>query len=132
MILTDNDMIALTTLHGNAVEYQEAQRKLFAVSQRWCPACHSILPISAFREIAKMELGRGSRCHACEKSKRRRSFMKLSDATRRARFLKRNPGRRPKSTRGPYAKTAAERAAGTYIVDPIHDDLWLATPSDGH
>lgn len=130
MNLTDSDMIALTNLHGGTTEYQEAQLKLFATGHRWCPACLSVLPLDSFAVVRAMALGRASRCRSCESAKRRRSFVKLSDATRRARFFKRKPGKRPKPTRGPYSKTAKSRSAGTYIIDPIHRDLWLAAAAD--
>lgn len=128
MILTDTDMVALTTLHGGTTEYQDAQCKLFATGHRWCPACHTVLPTKYFHKIEAMALGLDSRCKLCTRAKRRRTYVKLSNPTRLARFFKRHPRKRPSSTRGPYGKTQEAREAGEYIVDPLHGDLWLASP----
>ena len=127
--LTKRDLTALTSLHGGTIEYQEAQTKLFAMKTRWCPACSSVLPTTYFARNKRMNLGLDSRCRTCAKKHRSRTFTKLSNPTRLARFYKRNPDKRPTPLRGPYEKTFEDREAGEYIVDPIHNDLWLASPS---
>lgn len=126
MRLTPEELKTLTVLHGGATEYQEIQARLFAAGRRWCPACRSVLTTMGFYANARMNLGLSSYCRTCTKERRARDYVKLSNPTRLARFYRRHPSKRPAPSRGRYTKTLEARAAGRYIVDPIHDDLWLA------
>lgn len=126
VLLTETEQKALKTLHGRCTEYQDAQQKLFDNGLRWCPACETFKSATEFYKNRRMSLGLCGRCCLCHDGKRRRpAYAKLTDATRQARYFKRHPEERPEPTRGPYKKTLAARAAGVYIHDPIHSDLWI-------